>query len=116
MNRRDVLKLGGATVAAAAAGAVIDLSPRPVAAQAPKRGGVFRIAGFDPLGFDPHSTFSARTMTNLSFTHSRLVKVKAGPTVRPGTSPGPSRTTRRTSSGSSAESAGTPSRRSTGAN
>src|SRR5256885_1459760 len=55
MNRRDVLKLGGATVAAAAAGAVIDLSPRPVAAQAPKRGGVFRIAGVDPLGFDPHT-------------------------------------------------------------
>ena len=26
-------------------------------------------------------------MTNLSFTHSRLVKVKAGPTVQPGTIP-----------------------------
>ena len=87
MNRRDMLKLGGAAVAAAASGAVIDLSPRPVAAQTPKRGGVFRIAGFDPLGFDPHSTFSFRTMTNLSFTHSRLVKVKAGPTVQPGTIP-----------------------------
>ncbi len=87
MNRRDVLKLAGAAVAAAASGAVIDLSPRPAAAQTPKRGGVFRIAGFDPLGFDPHSTLSVRTMTNLSFTHSRLVKVKAGPTVRPGTIP-----------------------------
>src|SRR5207302_10116423 len=30
---------------------------------------------------------SFRTMTNLSFTHSRLVKVKAGPSVRPGTLP-----------------------------
>src|SRR5215470_1420664 len=30
---------------------------------------------------------SIRTSTNLSFTHSRLVKVKAGPSVTPGTQP-----------------------------
>jgi peptide/nickel transport system substrate-binding protein len=41
----------------------------------------------DPVGLDPHQTISFATMTMLSFTHSRLVKVKAGPSVRPGTYP-----------------------------
>jgi peptide/nickel transport system substrate-binding protein len=86
MKRRDLLKLGGAA-AAAASGAVLDLGPRPAAADTPKRGGVFRLRGEDPLGFDPQLSLSFRTMTNLSFTHSRLVKVKAGPSVRPGTLP-----------------------------
>src|SRR5438132_982101 len=86
MKRRDLLKLGGAAVAAAS-GAVLDLGPQPAAADTPKRGGVFRLRGEDPLGFDPQLSPSYRTMTNLSFTHSRLVKVKAGPSVRPGTLP-----------------------------
>ena len=86
MKRRDLLKLGGAAVAAAS-GAVLDLGPQPAAADTPKRGGVFRLRGEDPLGLDPQLSPSYRTMTNLSFTHSRLVKVKAGPSVRPGTLP-----------------------------
>jgi ABC-type transport system substrate-binding protein len=39
------------------------------------------------VGFDPHQTLAFSTMTMLSFTHSRLLKVKAGPSVRPGTYP-----------------------------
>ena len=35
MKRRDLLKLGGAAVAAAAAGAVVDLTPRLVEAETP---------------------------------------------------------------------------------
>ena len=81
VDRRDVLKLAGA---ATVAGLV---APRAAAAQTPRRGGVFRIRGEEPLGFDPHLVLSYRTMTNLSFTHSRLVKVKAGPSVKPGTTP-----------------------------
>jgi peptide/nickel transport system substrate-binding protein len=88
VSRRDLLKLGGAAFAAGAAGPAIDLlRPQSAGAQAPKRGGVFRISGFDPQGFDPQLTLSYRTMTILSMTHSKLVKVKAGPSVPPGTTP-----------------------------
>jgi len=85
ISRRDVLKLGGTAVAVGAARGL--LAPGPAAAQAPKRGGVFRIAGFEPQGFDPQQTLSYRSLTILSMTHSRLVRMKAGPAVRPGTTP-----------------------------
>jgi peptide/nickel transport system substrate-binding protein len=84
VTRRDVLRLGGGAVVAASGAALVT----PAAdAQTPKRGGVFRIRGEDPLGFDPQLTTAFRTMTNLSLTHSRLVKVKAGSAVRAGTQP-----------------------------
>src|SRR5687767_598640 len=83
ISRRDLLKLGGTAVAAAAT----PLRPESAAAQTPKRGGVLRVRGEDPVGFDPHLTVSYKTMLNLSFTHSRLVKVKAGSSVAPGTLP-----------------------------
>jgi peptide/nickel transport system substrate-binding protein len=80
LTRRDVLTLGTVGLVTAAA--------RPALAQTPKRGGVFRIcAQLDPPGFDPHQTISFATMTMLSLTHSRLLKVKAGPAVKPGTYP-----------------------------
>ncbi len=88
LSRRDLMKLGGAALVAGSAGTVVDLlDPGAARAATPKRGGVFRIAGFDPQGFDPQLTLSYRTMTILSMTHSRLVKVKAGPSVTPGTTP-----------------------------
>src|SRR5262245_26761405 len=86
LSRRDLLKLGGV----AAAGAALPiLGGEPVEAQTPKRGGVFRIRGEDATtGFDPHLFANHhRISTNLSFTHSRLVKVKAGPSIVPGTLP-----------------------------
>ena len=83
ISRRDLLKLGGAAVGAA----TIPSTPEPAAAQTPKRGGTLRVRGEDPVGFDPHLTLSFKTMLNLSFTHSRLVKVRAGSTVAPGTLP-----------------------------
>ncbi len=79
LSRRDLLKLG------AAAGVTLATPTLPAHAQAPKRGGVFRIRGEDPVGFDPQLIQSYRTMTNLSFTHSRLVKMKAGAAIVPGT-------------------------------
>src|SRR5262245_18983257 len=89
MIRRDVLRLAGTALAAGTTERVLDLAvPRAVSAQSPKRGGVFKIAvQLDPVGFDPHQTIAFSTMMMLSFTHSRLVKVKAGPSVRPGTYP-----------------------------
>jgi peptide/nickel transport system substrate-binding protein len=89
LSRRELLKLGGAAVALGAAGGGSDLlRPGPAAAQTPKRGGTLRLTVItDPLGFDPHQTISFATMVPLSFAYSRLVKVKAGPSVKPMTYP-----------------------------
>ena len=89
LSRRDLLKLGGAAVAAGAAGSGLPLVfPAGAAAQAPKRGGTFRIRfHLAPVHFDPQQTVAFTTMVPLSFTHSRLVKVKAGSAVKPGTTP-----------------------------
>jgi peptide/nickel transport system substrate-binding protein len=85
VTRRQLLAVGGVTLAVAAGRDLIS-APR-TEAQTPRRGGIFQISGFDPVGFDPHQTLSYRTLTILSMTHSRLIKVKAGPSVPPGTLP-----------------------------
>src|SRR4030066_320697 len=79
LSRRDMLALGGLTLAGTA------LAPRAAAAATPKPGGAFRFRGYTPPHFDPHLTASYTTMLNLSFSQSRLLKHKAGPSVRPGT-------------------------------
>ncbi|MBI4253670.1 MAG: hypothetical protein HY616_01235, partial [Candidatus Rokubacteria bacterium] len=78
-SRRELLALGGLTLAGAA------LAPSTARAATPKRGGAFRFRGYTPPHFDPHLTSSYTTMINLSFSHSRLLKHKAGPGVKPGT-------------------------------
>ena len=85
LTRRDLLTLGGAALGTTVAGAFT----RPTAAevQAPKRGGVFRLPIGNPPMFDHQLTVSWPTQIALSFTHSRLLKVKAGPPVAPGTFP-----------------------------
>ena len=89
LSRRDLLKLGGGAAAAGAAGTVLDLGgPASAEAQTPKRGGIFRLRSHvPPVHFDPHQTIAFSTMLVLSFAYSRLVKVKAGPSVVPGTQP-----------------------------
>ena len=89
MTRRDMLKLGGAVAAGAIGGSRDLLGPAVTEAQTPKRGGVFRIRGEDATsGFDPQLVVNHhRIATNLSFTHSRLVRIKAGAQVKPGTMP-----------------------------
>jgi peptide/nickel transport system substrate-binding protein len=79
LSRRDVLALGGLTLGSVA------LAPSTGRAATPKRGGAFRFRGYTPPHFDPHLTASYTTMINLSFTHSRLLKHKTGPGVKPGT-------------------------------
>jgi len=81
LSRRDVLRLGGAVLAGAS------LTPSAVLAQTPKRGGTLSIRTWDPPNFDPFQTISYKTHIALSFTHSRLLKHKAGPGVAPGTFP-----------------------------
>ena len=85
-SRREVLKIGGAALALAVTGS--HRAAAPAEAQTPKRGGVLRLTvQADPLHFDPHQTISFVTMVPLSLAYSRLVKVKAGPSVRPMTYP-----------------------------
>src|SRR5216117_4098103 len=87
VSRRDLLKLGGMSIVAHAAVPV--LGRDAAEAQTPKRGGVFRIRGEDAAsGFDPHLVVNHhRIATNLSFTHSRLVRVRSGAQVKPGAMP-----------------------------
>src|SRR4029453_4290318 len=85
LSRRKLLKtslFAGVTLSA------LPLS-RPAAlwgaeAGQPKRGGVLRVRGYDPVHFDPHQTISFKTHTTLSFVYSKLVRHKVGPEVRPG--------------------------------
>jgi peptide/nickel transport system substrate-binding protein len=85
LTRRDVLKLGGAALVLGAASSVVT---GPAEAQTPKRGGRFRLRfNLAPVHFDPHQTTAFSTMMPLSFVYSRLVKVKAGSAVVPGTQP-----------------------------
>jgi peptide/nickel transport system substrate-binding protein len=51
----------------------------------PKRGGIFRVRGQDPLHFDPHFTPDVRTHTTLSFVYSKLVRYRVGAEVPLGT-------------------------------
>src|SRR5688500_8286864 len=89
VSRRDVLKLGSAAAAAGVIGAAGGgLGSREAAAQTPKRGGIFHIRHHvQPVHFDPQQTIAFATQMPLSYCMSRLVKVKAGPAVVPGTQP-----------------------------
>ena len=51
----------------------------------PRRGGILRVRGRDPVHFDPHLTRNARTHSALSFVYSKLLRHKVGGDVRPGT-------------------------------
>jgi len=78
LTRRELLALGGVLAAATAL-------PSGARAQTPKRGGTVTIRGWDPPFFDPMLSTAYRVNIPLTFTHSRLVKHKAGPAVVPGT-------------------------------
>ena len=80
-NRRDLLRLSGAAAAGAALSPLVSAVGR---AQTPKRGGTINIRAWDPPHFDPHQTISYKTHIAYSFTHSRLLKYRAGPAVTPG--------------------------------
>jgi len=84
-SRRDLLKWSGVGLAAAATAPAVMWSP--ARAQGPKRGGTLSLRLWDPPHFDPHLTISYKTHIVYSFTHSRLLKNKAGPGVAPGTFP-----------------------------
>ncbi len=77
--RRDWLKLSAAALAGTAL-----TRPAAVLAQPPRRGGTITIRVWDPPHFDPYLVVAFKTQIVYSFTHSRLLKHKAGPSVPPG--------------------------------
>ena len=85
IHRRDLLALGAGALAVSALPA--GLAPWAAWAQAPRRGGTLSLRLWDPPHWDPHLTVSYKTHIAYSFTHSRLLKHKAGPAVTPGTFP-----------------------------
>ena len=84
VTRRQWLGLTGGALATAAAATSL---PSAAWGQAPKRGGTLSLRLWDPPHWDPQLQISYKTHTALTFTHSRLVKHKAGPNVQPGTFP-----------------------------
>src|SRR5262245_56785056 len=79
LSRRDLLALSSIALAGAAA------APYLAGAQTPNRGGTLTIRGWDPPMFDPMLQTAYRVQIPNTFTHSRLVKHKAGPGVAPAT-------------------------------
>jgi peptide/nickel transport system substrate-binding protein len=86
ISRRQLLQMGlaaGLTVSALPL-----LRPAPLwgaEAGQPRRGGILRVRGYDPVHFDHHLTNNAKTNTTLSFVHSTLLRYKVGPEIAPGT-------------------------------
>ena len=79
LSRRDLLALSGLTLAGTA------LNATGARAQNPKRGGTLTLRGWDPPMFDHMLQTAYRVQIPITFTHSRLVKHKAGPGVAPAT-------------------------------
>jgi len=76
-TRREFLSIGAAGVAGAAV-------PFAAAAQTPKRGGTLTLRTWDPPHFDHILAHAYKTHVVISFTHSRLLRHRAGPAIRPG--------------------------------
>jgi peptide/nickel transport system substrate-binding protein len=85
LSRRELLKAG---LAAGATWSAWPLYAPPAVwgeeLGTPKRGGVLRARGWDPVHFDPHLTRNFMTHTALSFVYSKLLRHKVGQDVRPG--------------------------------
>jgi len=86
LSRRELLQAG---LAAAATWSAWPLYGPPALwgedVETPKRGGILRARGWDPVHFDPHLTRNFMTHTALSFVYSKLLRHKVGADVRPGT-------------------------------
>src|SRR4029450_1022594 len=86
VRRRDLLKAGlmaGLTLPAGhlAGPAVLG----GAGCGPPRRGGILRVRGWDPVHFDPQLTRNFKTNTTLSFVYSKLLRHKVGADEQPGT-------------------------------
>jgi ABC-type transport system substrate-binding protein len=77
LTRRDFLAAGTAAAALAT-------YPSRALAQSPKRGGTLAIRAWDPPHFDASLVHAYKTHVAISFTHSRLLRYRAGAGVKPG--------------------------------
>jgi peptide/nickel transport system substrate-binding protein len=82
VTRRDVLR--GGLAGAALVSAEPLLARRSLTAQAPTRGGILRVRGYDAPNFDPHLALNFKQSNTLSFVYSKLVRFKVGAGVPPG--------------------------------
>ena len=83
VSRREFLTIGAGGLAAARSARAGAQAP----AQTPKRGGTLTLRTWDPPHFDHILAHAYKTHVVISFTHSRLLRHKAGPSVRPGAFP-----------------------------
>jgi len=78
MRRRDLTRATKLLLAAALAVLVVATPGAPTLAQAPKRGGVFRLPAPDAVSLDPHQPgFTSQMYASLVYSH--LVRFPAGP-------------------------------------
>ena len=77
VSRRQFVAIGAAGLASATVSA-------RAAAQTPRRGGTLTLRMWDPPHFDHILAHAYKTHVVTSFTHSRLLRHKAGPSIRPG--------------------------------
>ena len=85
LTRRDLLKVG--LVAGATWSAWSLYTPPALCGEelgTPKRGGILRARGWDPVHFDPHLTRNFKTHTALSFVYSKLLRHQVGADVPAG--------------------------------
>jgi peptide/nickel transport system substrate-binding protein len=85
VTRRDLLRRSASAAALAAVGSAAPSLSRVASAQSPKRGGTLTLRLWDPPHWDPYLIIAFKTQIPYSFTHSRLLKHKAGPAIAPGT-------------------------------
>jgi ABC-type transport system substrate-binding protein len=86
VHRREVLKAGlTAGVALSAWSLPLPSGLWGAEAGPPKRGGILRVKGYDPIHFDNHLSPNFKTTRTLSFVYSKLVRHTVGAGVQPGT-------------------------------
>ena len=85
LTRRGLLRRSVSAAALAALGSTAPSLSRVASAQSPKRGGTLTLRLWDPPHWDPYLIIAFKTQIPYSFTHSRLLKHKAGPSTAPGT-------------------------------
>ena len=85
LTRRGLLRRSVSAAALAALGSTAPSLSRVAGAQSPKRGGTLTLRLWDPPHWDPYLIIAFKTQIPYSFTHSRLLKHKAGPSTAPGT-------------------------------
>ena len=85
VRRRDLLKAGLVAGVTLSAGHLAGPSVLWGAeAGSPRRGGILRVRGWDPVHFDPQLTRNFKTNTTLSFVYSTLLRHKVGAGTQPG--------------------------------